>query len=85
MTNNNIICVGVDTAKINTEVACTGMGYDSKPIYHSKIRISQQYMKKLVRLQQSKHPGAQLIFVCEAKAFLNYMMSVEYAERCAGN
>jgi hypothetical protein len=42
MTNNNIIFIGFDTAKTNTEVAYVEIGYDSKPVYHSKIRTTKQ-------------------------------------------
>lgn len=64
--NTNIIFVGLDTAKTNTEVACADTGYDTKPSYHSQIRTTKQGIEKLVRQLQSKFPGAQFIFVYEA-------------------
>lgn len=64
--NNNILFVGLDTAKAFTEVACSEVGYDTKPTLHSKIKTTKQGIEKLVRQLQSKYPGATFIFVYEA-------------------
>jgi hypothetical protein len=84
MTNNNIIFIGFDTAKTNTEVAYAEIGYDSKPVYHSKIRTTKQGIEKLVRLLQSKHPGVQLIFVYEAGpcGYWIYRLLTKLGQQC---
>ncbi|MFT5085208.1 MAG: hypothetical protein ACI9Y1_003266 [Lentisphaeria bacterium] len=40
--NTNILFVRLDTAKNNTEVACTEVGYTVKPVHHSKIQTNNK-------------------------------------------
>lgn len=66
MMNNNIIFIGLDTHKENTEVAYS-LDHRSEPIiHHGKIKTTKQGLEKLVRLFQSKYPKATLHFVYEA-------------------
>lgn len=66
MSNNNILFIGLDTAKEYSEVAYTLDDRSHKPCLLSKIKTTKQGIEKLVRQLQSKYPHKALYFVYEA-------------------
>ena len=66
MKNDNILFIGLDTHKTNTEVAYALDGRDNNPTHFGKILSNKQAITKLARQLLSKHPHATLHFVYEA-------------------
>ncbi len=66
MNKDTIVFIGLDTHKLNTEVAYCLDGRKYLPQHLGKIQSTKQAFTKLARQFQSKHPRATLHFVYEA-------------------
>jgi len=66
MKHNNILFIGMDTHKENTEIAYSLEGRNQHPNHLGKIKTNKQSIERLVRKLQSKFPKATLHFIYEA-------------------
>ena len=66
MYKDTIIFIGLDTHKVNTEVAYTRDGREHTEQHFGKVPSNKQAITKLARQFQSKYPNATLHFVYEA-------------------
>ncbi len=66
MSHSNIVFIGLDTHKENSEVAFA-KDINRSPVEHwGRVPSTKTGIKKLVRTFESKYPGATLHFVYEA-------------------
>lgn len=66
MSKHNILFLGLDTHKVNTQVAYTVDGRTAQVEHYGKILSNKTSIKKMVRHFESKYPDSSLYFVYEA-------------------